>query len=167
MVEPHGGTGHGSPTDSAPVAELWPSTGAQPESQEDAVQIKIYIITGRHGIIRIPEAFCRECDLFVRAADQAARQVELPVNVRVFSWWTRFFDALRYGGYHPPIMVVGRERLCQGHTVPTVEEVIMAILDAAESGSSSIGAASIDSDSYPRPFELDLLEISSTSFVWA
>ena len=111
-------------TDSVPVASLlpWRSSGETAD-----LTITVYIVTGKHGKIRIPESFCRECNLFVRAADLAAEQVDADVNVRVVSWWTHVFSALRYGGYHAPVMVVGRKRLCQGYDVPTTCEVLEAI----------------------------------------
>jgi len=127
---------HGDATGAVPKAELWPSTGTDsetgtPEDQE-TVDVDVYIVTGRHGGLRIPESFCRECNLFVRAADVAAEQADVPVEVSVFSWWTRFPWALRHGGYHPPVMVVGGKKLCQGHYVPSTEEVLEAIEDAVE-----------------------------------
>lgn len=123
-----------SGTDDVPEATLWPSDGRESESDPDTVVIDVYIVTGRHGGLRIPESFCRECDLFVRAADVAAENVDLPVDVRVYSWWTRFPWAIRHGGYHPPVMVVGGKKLCQGHTVPSPEEVTEAIEAAAANG---------------------------------
>ena len=111
-------------TDSVPVASLlpWRSSGETAD-----LTITVYIVTGKHGKIRIPESFCRECNLFVRAADLAAEQVDADVKVRVVSWWTHILSALRYGGYHAPVMVVGRTRLCQGYDVPTTCEVLEAI----------------------------------------
>mgnify|MGYP000078862863 FL=1 len=109
---------------SIPVASLlpWRSRG-----DEADLTITVYIVTGKHGKLRIPESFCRECNLFVRAADSAAEQVDANVEVRVVSWWTHIPWALRYGGYHAPVMVVGGKRLCQGHDVPTSDEVVEAI----------------------------------------
>ena len=109
---------------SIPVASLlpWRSRG-----DEADLTITVYIVTGKHGKLRIPESFCRECNLFVRAADRAAEQVDADIEVRVVSWWTHIFSALRYGGYHAPVLVVGNRRLCQGHDVPTKEEVLTAI----------------------------------------
>ncbi|WP_246057963.1 hypothetical protein [Halonotius terrestris] len=109
---------------SIPVASLlpWRSSGTAAD-----LEITVYIVTGYHGKLRIPESFCRECNLFVRAADQAAAEVDADVRVTVRSWWTHVLGALRYGGYHPPVMVVGGKRLCQGHDVPTTEEVVAAI----------------------------------------
>lgn len=109
--------------ESVPEAEVWPST----DSAERAVEITVYVVTGRHGGLRIPERFCRECNLFVRAADVAAGRVDADVTVRVVSWWTRFPWALLHGGYHPPVVVVGGTKLCQGHDVPTPDEVVAAV----------------------------------------
>ena len=109
---------------SIPVASLLPWRSADGAAD---VEITVYIVTGYHGKLRIPENFCRECNLFVRAADQAAEAVDADVRVTVRSWWTHVLGALRHGGYHPPVMVVGDRRLCQGHDVPTVEAVVDAI----------------------------------------
>lgn len=120
-----------SPTASdAPTAELWPSRSADPAV--DAVQVTVYIVSGHHGFLTVPESFCRECHRFVRAADQAAERVDVPATVDVVSWWTRFPWALRHGGYHPPVMVVDGTRLAQGYDVPTPERVAEAIEAAAE-----------------------------------
>ncbi|MXR51536.1 hypothetical protein GRX03_07955 [Halovenus sp. WSH3] len=84
-------------------------------------------MTGYHGKLRVPESFCRECHLFTRRAQQAIQQVDGDVSLSVRSWWTHLPWALRHGGYHPPVMVVGGRRLCQGHDVPTTEAVVEAI----------------------------------------
>jgi len=110
-------------------ADLLPSFGSDGAAAD--VVVRIYVVTGRHGILTVPESFCRECHMFARRADAAAEQVDLDVDVRIFSWWTRFPGALRYGGYHPPVMVVGGTRLCQGHDVPTTDEVVAAVEAAA------------------------------------
>lgn len=114
----------------APTAELWPS----PERQADldTVRVTVYIVSGHHGFLTVPESFCRECHRFVRAADQAAEQIDVPTTVDVVSWWTRFPWALRHGGYHPPVMVVDGTRLAQGYDVPSPERVVRAIEAAAE-----------------------------------
>ncbi len=107
-------------------ARLLPGRGAAPD---DAVQVTVYVVTGRHGGLRIPASFCRECDLFARAADEAAEKVEADVDVAVVSWWTHVVSALRRGGYHPPVLVVDGRKVAQGENVPTVEEVADAIRD--------------------------------------
>lgn len=118
------------PSDRRLEAELRPSRGVGDGTAD--VTIDVYVVTGRHGVLTVPESFCRECDLFVRAADVAADRADAEVTVSVRSWWTHFIHALRYGGYHPPVMVVGGKRLCQGHHVPTTEEVEAAIEDALD-----------------------------------
>lgn len=109
------------------VASLWPWAG---DDSTPAVEIVVYVVTGTHGGLTIPERFCRECHRFVRAADVAAERVDVDVEVTVRSWWTHLPFALRHGGYHAPVMVVGGKRLCQGYDVPTVDEVVAAVEEA-------------------------------------
>lgn len=114
---------------SPPVASLLPWQSSTSKSESD-IEIKLYIVTGYHGKLKIPEGFCRECNLFVRAADAAAEQVDADVHVSVVSWWTHFLSAFRYGGYHPPIIVVDETRLSQGHQIPATEEIVEAIKES-------------------------------------
>lgn len=127
-------TGEGSaeptPTDSDRlVASVWP-WGHDPASAD--VEIVVYVVTGDHGGLRVPERFCRECHRFTRVADLAAERVAADVDVSVRSWWTHLPFALRHGGYHAPVMVVDGTRLCQGHDVPTPDEVVAAVEEALE-----------------------------------
>lgn len=117
-------------SDGTLVARLLPAWGRDEDPAD--VEIVVYVVTGKHGGLRIPESFCRECNLFVRAADQAAEGADADVSVRVVSWYTHVLSALRHGGWHAPVMVVGGKRLCQGYDVPTVEEVGEAIEAALE-----------------------------------
>ena len=111
--------------------EVETESGAQDaaEASVDPVDVKVYVVTGTKNL-RLPESFCKECNLFVNSVESAADSIDVPVNVGVYSWWTHFPGALRHGGYHPPVMVVGGKRLCQGHDVPSEDEVIGAIRDA-------------------------------------
>lgn len=102
------------------------------DADEETVVVDIYVVTGRHGILRVPESFCRECHMFTRRAELAAEEVDVDVTINVRSWWSQFPWALRHGGYHPPVMVVGGKKLCQGHDVPTSDEVVSAINAAYE-----------------------------------
>jgi len=117
--------------DSQLRAQLSPFSGDS-ETDEQAVAITVYVVTGWHGKLRVPESFCKECHIFTRRAQLAGEEVDTAVNISVRSWWTHFPWALRRGGYHPPVMVVGGKRLCQGHDVPTTEEVVTAIEGARE-----------------------------------
>ena len=101
------------------------------EDTVDAVEVKVYLVTGTKNL-RLPESFCKECNLFVNAVESAAEETEVSVDISVYSWWTRFFGALRHGGYHPPVMVVGGKRLCQGHHVPSQDEIVEAIKKAVD-----------------------------------
>ena len=114
----NGGSGAADPSEREETADK--------EDTADAVEVKVYIITGTKNL-RLPESFCKECNLFVNAVESAAEDIDVPVNVSVYSWWTHFFGALRHGGYHPPVMVVGGKRLCQGHHVPSQDEIVKAV----------------------------------------
>lgn len=95
-------------------AKLIPFTGKDSE-------IKIYVVTGLHGGIRIPESYCEECNLFVKAAKDAVREVDQDVDISVRSYWTRFLYPLLKGGYHPPVILVNGELVSQGYDVPDKE----------------------------------------------
>lgn len=94
------------------------------EADNVADNITVYVVTGRHGLLRIPASFCEECHLFVRAARKAQEETDTDVSVSVMSWWTHFLRPLIHGGYHPPILMVGDEVVAQGYNVPTAEELI-------------------------------------------
>lgn len=128
LTEPDTGDDSGT-SDGVLDAGLLPSFQS---TDEDTVDIEIYVVTGRHGLFTVPESFCRECHMFARRADAAAERASVDVDVHIYSWWTRFLGALRHGGYHPPVMVVGGTRLCQGHDVPTTDEVLAAIAAAVQ-----------------------------------
>lgn len=120
------------PSEETLRASLIPFVDGQQINPDADVVIKVYVVTGRHGKIPIPERFCRECHMFTRRADIAAEKANAAVDVRVYSWWTHFLSALRYGGYHAPVMVVGGELLCQGYDVPTTEDVEQAVRHSLE-----------------------------------
>lgn len=79
------------------------------------------MVTGLHGGIRIPESYCKECNLFVKAAEDAVREVDRNVDIAVRSYWTRFLHPLLKGGYHPPVMLINGEIVAQGYDVPDKE----------------------------------------------
>jgi hypothetical protein len=81
------------------------------------------VVTGLHGGIRIPESYCKECNLFVKAAEDAVREVDRNVDIAVRSYWTRFLHPLLKGGYHPPVMLINGEIVAQGYDVPDKEPI--------------------------------------------
>lgn len=80
--------------------------------------IEIYVVTGNHGFLWIPESFCRECHMFVQAAKEASEEVDRDIDIQVKSYWSRFLRPLLKGGVHPPVMLVDGEVFCQGYDVP-------------------------------------------------
>lgn len=121
-----------------PRRRAWTGTrrraGNDRPPDDATVRITVYVVTGRQGWLWIPESFCRECHRFVRAADAAAGRADASVDVRVVSWYTHLPWALRHGGYHPPVMVVGGRRIAQAYDVPAPDRVQDAIREAAASG---------------------------------
>lgn len=87
-------------------------------------EIEIYIVTGFHGLVRIPESFCKECHMFVRAARKASEQTDQEIDIQVKSYWTRFLRPLIKGGVHPPVMLVNGKLVAQGYDVPESERII-------------------------------------------
>jgi len=100
-----------------------------PWSQEksDNPVVTIYVVTGRHGILKIPESFCKECNMFFHAAEEASQDLDFDVDIRVRSWWTSFLIPLIKGGYHAPIMMVDGSVLAQGYDVPSPDMVKKAL----------------------------------------
>lgn len=96
------------------------------------VDVRVYVYTGKQGFFRIPESWCRECDLFVRAVDEAVDRTDVEVDMRVIPWWTHILGALRFGGWHPPVLVVDGTRIAQGYDVPAPARVVEAIESAHE-----------------------------------
>ena len=49
--------------------------------------IVIYRITGRQGLVSVPNWVCRECDLTVAAVAEACRQADVPQEAVVVKPW--------------------------------------------------------------------------------
>ena len=78
-----------------------------PVREEPALQVVIYRITGRQGLLTVPDWVCRECDLTVAAVQMACRQAGLPgETVTVRPWLARIGEAWRHGARHPPVVLV-------------------------------------------------------------
>ncbi len=100
-----------------------------PGSAPVATVVTVYPMTGRQLFFTIPHALCRECDLTVRLVQRVAS--ELPgVEVRIRPWFTYLFDALRRGGWHPPVVTIDGAILTQG-VVPDEEALRRALSRAA------------------------------------
>ena len=87
----------------------------------------IYKFTGWQGFFKIPESWCRECDLLVRATERAIEASGHDVEFKVKPWFLWFWRPLfRYGALKAPILVVGRRLVSQG-IVPEDAEIVEAI----------------------------------------
>lgn len=102
-------------------AKILPFTGS---GNETDVRIELYVVTGIHGFLKIPESFCKECNMFYQAAQSAAEETDKEVDIPVKSYWTRFLRPLLKGGTHPPVMLVNGELFAQGYDVPKKEEIV-------------------------------------------
>ncbi|PSG99536.1 MAG: hypothetical protein BRC29_03010 [Nanohaloarchaea archaeon SW_7_43_1] len=58
------------------------------------------------------------------AAKEAADHVDVEVDIRVKSYWTRFLRPLLKGGFHPPVIIVDDKLFSQGYDVPEVESLV-------------------------------------------
>ena len=75
--------------------------------------VTVYPMTGRQLFFNVPHAVCEECDLTVRLVQRVAS--DLPhVEVRIKPWFNHIFDALRRGGWHPPVVTINGKVSTQG-----------------------------------------------------
>ena len=75
--------------------------------------VTVYPMTGRQLFFNVPHAVCEECDLTVRLVQRVA--LDFPhVEVRVKPWFNHIFDALRRGGWHPPVVTIDGRVTTQG-----------------------------------------------------
>ena len=103
------------------------SSGAVPA----ATVVTVYPMTGRQLFFTIPHAFCEECDLTVRLVQRVAS--DLPdVEVRIRPWFNHLFDALRRGGWHPPVVTINGTITTQG-VVPDEDGLRRALVRAGRS----------------------------------
>ena len=101
------------------------SAGAAPTS----TVVTIYPMTGRQLFFNVPHAICEECDLTIRLVQRVAS--DLPdVEVRIKPWFNHLFDALRRGGWHPPVVTINGRITTQG-VVPDEDRLRRALARAA------------------------------------
>ena len=106
------------------------------------MEIVIYKFTGWQWLFKIPESWCRECDLLVRATEKAMTSAGgNPDSLIILPWFLWFWKPLAHGGFHPPILTINGRIISQG-IVPSVEEITSAI----RCESTRIGAASSQAD---------------------
>ncbi len=87
----------------------------------------IYKFTGWQGLFKIPESWCRECDLLVRATERAIEASGQDFALQIRPWFLWFWKPLlSFGAWRAPILVVGRRLVSQG-IVPEDAEIVEAI----------------------------------------
>ena len=100
-------------------------------ASQAATVVTVYPMTGRQLFITVPHAICEECDLTVRLVQRVAS--DLPhVEVRIKPWFNNLFDALRRGGWHPPVVTIDGKVATQG-VVPD-EATLRRALETAPAG---------------------------------
>ena len=101
--------------------------------------VTVYPMTGRQLFFNVPHAVCEECDLTVRLVQRVA--ADLPdVEVRVKPWFNHLFDALRRGGWHPPVVTINGTITTQG-VVPDEAELRDALASAARAAPAAADEA--------------------------
>jgi hypothetical protein len=94
------------------------------------VKITLYKFTGWQGILKIPESWCRECDLLVRATERAIESSGRTADFNVKPWFLWFWKPLfQHKAMHAPILVVDGKLVSQG-IVPADSEIESAITGA-------------------------------------
>lgn len=85
------------------------------------MDVVVYRLTGRQVGFSVPDWCCPECELTVAAVRAAVERAGIAgVRVTVKPWLRALAEALRHGGWHPPVVVVDGRRYCQGR-VPDVQ----------------------------------------------
>ena len=101
--------------------------------------VTVYPMTGRQLFFTVPHAVCEECDLTVRLVQRVA--ADLPeVEVRIKPWFNHLFDALRRGGWHPPVVTINGKISTQG-VVPDEAELRDALARAGQSATAGADGA--------------------------
>jgi hypothetical protein len=80
------------------------------------LEIAIYPIAGKQLWFHVPDSFCRECDLTIRTVEEVVGGLDDPsqVRVRVRPWLRHLPEAIRRGGWHPPVVSINGKLFSQG-----------------------------------------------------
>jgi hypothetical protein len=100
--------------------------------EDRTVVVTVYPIAGRQLFFRIPDSFCRECELTHRLVGQVTeelRDTDPRIKVEVKPWVNNLLQALRRGGWHPPVVTINGRLFSQG-VVPDRDALKTALLQA-------------------------------------
>ena len=81
------------------------------------MNVTVYYITGRQlGPLTVPNSWCEDCDITVRLVRKVVGELAPNGGVRFTAkpWIRHMFEALRYGGWHAPVVLVQGEVFSQG-----------------------------------------------------
>lgn len=102
------------------------------------VGVTLYRWAGSLGPLRITSE-CSECDFAVAVVrDVMSAHPDWPVQFEVKPWLNHVRQALSYGGWHAPVLIVDNRLVTQGR-VPSyrrVESAIQSALDEQRQGHS-------------------------------
>lgn len=94
------------------------------------VVVAIYPIAGRQLFFSVPDRFCRECDLTLRLVQGVIEELGPEghgIGLDVKPWLNNLVEALRRGGWHPPVVTINGRLFSQG-VVPEKDELRAALL---------------------------------------
>jgi hypothetical protein len=105
-----------------------------------AEDVTVYYITGKQlGPLSVPDSWCEECDLTVRAVQSSLREAD-PDGVLSFDakpWMRHAVPALLKGGWHPPVVMIDGKVHTQG-SVPGRDGLVARLRElVAAKGSDS------------------------------
>jgi hypothetical protein len=80
------------------------------------IDVTVYHFTGRQfPLITIPDAWCPECEVTLGVVRRVAASVSGDaIRVTAKPWLRHIVEALRLGGWHPPVVVVDGAVFSQG-----------------------------------------------------
>ncbi len=90
-----------------------PPAADKDASGDGSTVVTVYPITGKQLFFRVPESWCRECDLTIRAVERVI-EGRKDIELRIKPWWNHLFDALRRGGWHAPVVTINGKVFSQG-----------------------------------------------------
>ena len=96
----------------------------------------VYYITGKQlGPLSVPTSWCEECDLTVRAVENALAQIDPDGRLTFESrpWIRNAIPALLKGGWHPPVVLIKGQVFSQG-IVPHPDNLKRRLTEALSVG---------------------------------
>jgi len=99
-----------------------------------AVVVTVYPIAGRQLFFHVPDRFCRECELTLRLVQRVIEELESEghgIGLDVKPWLNNLVEALRRGGWHPPVVTINGRLFSQG-VVPEERKLKAALLQQPE-----------------------------------